>query len=47
MPARFMRGTPIPNKQEGLLDYAWCTREEVRDRVAEGYYKAIESILSR
>lgn len=46
MPARYLRGEPVPNKQEGLVDYAWCTKEEVKERVSEGYYKAIERALA-
>lgn len=47
MPARVMRGTPVPNQGEGLVDYAWCTREEVQEKVAnEAYFKSVQAALS-
>lgn len=47
MPARVMRGTPVPNQEEGLVDYAWCTREEVQEKVAnEAYFKSVQAALS-
>lgn len=47
MPARVMRGTPVPNRNEGLIDYAWCTREEVHEKVQnDSYWTAIKSVLS-
>jgi isopentenyldiphosphate isomerase len=47
MPARILRGQPSPNKDEGLEDYAWCTMEEVKERVNnDEYYKSIERALS-
>lgn len=47
MPARILRGQPNPNKEEGLEDYAWCTKEELKEKVGNGeYYKSIERALS-
>ncbi|KAK9895626.1 hypothetical protein P389DRAFT_144820 [Cystobasidium minutum MCA 4210] len=47
MPARIMRGTPRPNKEEGLEDYAWCTREEVHEKIQnEAYWNAVRPVLS-
>ena len=47
MPARVMRGTPVPNQEEGLVDYAWCTREEVQEKVAnEAYFASVQAALS-
>lgn len=47
MPARILRGEPVPNKAEGLVDYAWCTKEEVREKVNnEEYFKSVERALS-
>jgi len=49
MPARVLRGTPEPNKSEGLEDYAWCTREEIQEKVGgdtSDLWKAVEGALS-
>lgn len=29
-----------------LVDYAWVTKEEMKDYVSQEYYKAVEPILS-
>jgi hypothetical protein len=47
MPARVMRGKAEPNKEEGLVDYAWCTREEVQEKIQdEGFWSAVKPVLS-
>lgn len=49
MPARVLRGTPQPNKAEGLQDYAWCTREEIMEKVGgeeSDLWKAVKDVLS-
>lgn len=46
MPARYMRGNAEPNKEEGLVDFAWCTREEMQERVDAAYFAAVEPALS-
>lgn len=47
MPARILRGQPEPNKEEGLTDFAWCTKEEVKEKVGnEEYYRSVERALS-
>lgn len=43
---RVLRGQAKPNKEEGLVDYAWLTKEEVKDSVTKSYWAAVEPILS-
>lgn len=46
MPARVMRGTPQPNKQESLVDYAWCTKEEIQEKISADLYTSVAKVLS-
>ncbi|GAA6064629.1 hypothetical protein JCM10212_000598 [Sporobolomyces blumeae] len=46
MPMRVVRGQAVPNQKEGLVDYAWLTKEEVKDKVSKEYWDAVEPILS-
>lgn len=50
MPARVLRGSPKPNKEEGLKDYAWLTREEIMEKVGgadSDLWKAVRDVLSQ
>ena len=46
LPMRVIRGQAQPNKAEGLVDFAWLTKEEVKETVSEDYWTAVEPILS-
>jgi large subunit ribosomal protein L46 len=46
MPVRAIRGSIKLNKEEGLVDYAWLTKEEIKDVVGEDYWEAVEPALS-
>ncbi|KAK4701876.1 large subunit ribosomal protein L46, partial [Phenoliferia sp. Uapishka_3] len=46
LPMRVIRGQAVPNKKEGLVDFAWLTKEEVKEKVSEDYWSAVEPILS-
>ncbi|GAA5937814.1 hypothetical protein JCM1841_004066 [Sporobolomyces salmonicolor] len=46
MPMRVVRGQAVPNQKEGLVDYAWLTKEEVKDKVSPEYWAAVEPMLS-
>ncbi|GAA5868010.1 hypothetical protein JCM3774_001566 [Rhodotorula dairenensis] len=46
MPMRMIRGQAVPNEKEGIVDFAWLTKEEVKDKVSEEYWQAVEPILS-
>lgn len=43
---RVIRGQAKPNKKEGLVDFAWLTKEEVREKVTPEYWQAVEPMLS-
>lgn len=51
--AKRVRRSSLPCKvtfrdaaQEGLLEYAWLTREEVQERVEGDLWRAVEGVLS-
>ncbi|SCV72220.1 BQ2448_4914 [Microbotryum intermedium] len=46
LPMRIIRGQAEPNKKEGLVDFAWLTKEEIREKVSTGYWEAVEPMLS-
>ncbi|GAA6021485.1 hypothetical protein JCM8202_006391 [Rhodotorula sphaerocarpa] len=46
MPMRMIRGQAVPNQKEGIVDFAWLTKEEVKDKVSSEYWQAVEPILS-
>ncbi|BGP20988.1 hypothetical protein JCM10213_000184 [Rhodosporidiobolus nylandii] len=46
LPARIVRGQVVPNKKEGIVDFAWLTKEEVRDKVDQKYWESVEGMLS-
>ncbi|SGY20589.1 BQ5605_C016g08101 [Microbotryum silenes-dioicae] len=46
LPMRIVRGQAVPNKKEGLVDFAWLTKEEIREKVSQGYWEAVEPMLS-
>jgi len=46
MPMRVVRGQAVPNQKEGLIDYAWLTKEEIKEKVSEDYWTAVEAMLS-
>ncbi|POY72819.1 NUDIX hydrolase [Rhodotorula taiwanensis] len=46
MPMRMIRGQAVPNQKEGIVDFAWLTKEEVKDKVSAEYWQAVEPILS-
>ncbi|GAA5844112.1 hypothetical protein JCM5353_001092 [Sporobolomyces roseus] len=46
MPMRVVRGQAVPNQKEGLVDYAWLTKEEIKEKVSEDYWNAVEPMLS-
>ncbi|KAL7337272.1 NUDIX hydrolase domain-like protein, partial [Rhodotorula toruloides] len=46
MPMRIIRGQVEPNKQEGIVDFAWLTKEEVKEKVSPEYWEAVEPMLS-
>lgn len=46
MPMRMIRGQAVPNQKEGIVDFAWLTKEEIKDKVSEEYWQAVEPILS-
>jgi large subunit ribosomal protein L46 len=46
MPMRVVRGQAVPNQKEGLIDFAWLTKEEIKEKVSEDYWKAVEPMLS-
>ncbi|KAL8290452.1 hypothetical protein RQP46_002710 [Phenoliferia psychrophenolica] len=46
LPMRVIRGQAQPNKAEGLVDFAWLTKEEVKEAVSEDYWASVEPILS-
>jgi large subunit ribosomal protein L46 len=43
---RILRGQVEPNKQEGIVDFAWLTKEEVKEKVSPEYWAAVEPMLS-
>lgn len=43
---RVIRGQARPNKKEGLVDFAWLTKEEIKDKVTKDYWEAVEPMLS-
>jgi len=43
---RVVRGQAVPNQKEGLIDYAWLTKEEIKEKVSEDYWIAVEPMLS-
>lgn len=46
LPMRMIRGQAKPNQKEGLVDYAWLTKEEIKDKVSSEYWTAVEPMLS-
>lgn len=46
LPMRIIRGQAVPNKGEGLVDFAWLTKEEVQEKVSSEYWDAVEPMLS-
>ncbi|GAA6001954.1 mitochondrial 54S ribosomal protein mL46 MRPL17 [Rhodotorula paludigena] len=46
MPMRVIRGQAVPSQKEGIVDFAWLTKEEVQKRVSPDYWQAIEPMLS-
>jgi len=46
MPMRIVRGQPVPNAKDGIVDYAWLTKEEVKDKVSTEYWDAVAPALS-
>ncbi|KPV72839.1 uncharacterized protein RHOBADRAFT_55515 [Rhodotorula graminis WP1] len=46
MPMRIVRGQPVPNAKEGIVDFAWLTKEEVKDKVSTEYWDAVAPALS-
>ncbi|GAA5988574.1 hypothetical protein JCM10908_003626 [Rhodotorula pacifica] len=46
MPMRMIRGQAVPNQKEGIVDFAWLTKEEIKDKVSSEYWQAVEPILS-
>lgn len=46
MPMRMIRGQAVPNAKEGIVDFAWLTKEEVKDKVASEYWDAVAPALS-
>ncbi|GAA5978558.1 hypothetical protein JCM5350_003140 [Sporobolomyces pararoseus] len=46
MPMRVVRGQAVPNQKEGLIDFAWLTKEEIKEKVDEKYWQAVEPMLS-
>ncbi|GAA5898057.1 mitochondrial 54S ribosomal protein mL46 MRPL17 [Sporobolomyces salmoneus] len=46
MPMRVVRGQAVPNQKEGLIDFAWLTKEEIKEKVDEKYWQAVEPLLS-
>lgn len=46
LPMRIIRGSPVPTPSSSLADYAWCTKEEVAQKVDEKYYAAVKDMLS-
>lgn len=46
MPMRMIRGQAVPNQKEGIVDFAWLTKEEIKDKVSDEYWQAVEPILS-
>ncbi|GAA5838115.1 hypothetical protein JCM11251_004711 [Rhodosporidiobolus azoricus] len=46
MPMRMIRGQCVPNQKEGIVDFAWLTKEEVKDKVDAAYWKEVEPLLS-
>jgi len=46
MPMRIVRGQPVPNAKDGIVDYAWLTKEEVKDKVSSAYWDAVAPALS-
>ncbi|KAK4054445.1 glycosylphosphatidylinositol anchor biosynthesis [Microbotryomycetes sp. JL201] len=46
LPMRVIRGQTKPNKNEGLVDFAWLTKEEIKEKVSPEYWDAIEPMLS-
>lgn len=46
---RIIRGQVVPNNAEGLVDFAWLTKEEVHERVGgdeNSYWTAVKHMLS-
>ncbi|GAA6030717.1 hypothetical protein JCM8097_006286 [Rhodosporidiobolus ruineniae] len=46
MPMRMIRGQAVPNQKEGIVDFAWLTKEEVKDKVDPKYWSEVEPLLS-
>ncbi|GAA5935813.1 mitochondrial 54S ribosomal protein mL46 MRPL17 [Sporobolomyces koalae] len=46
MPMRVVRGQAVPNQKEGLVDFAWLTKEEIKEKVDASYWEAVEPMLS-
>ncbi|GAA5858029.1 hypothetical protein JCM8547_006670 [Rhodosporidiobolus lusitaniae] len=46
MPMRIIRGQCVSNQKEGIVDFAWLTKEEVKDKVDPKYWDEVEGILS-
>ncbi|GAA6024791.1 hypothetical protein JCM10207_005587 [Rhodosporidiobolus poonsookiae] len=46
MPLRILRGQAVPNKKEGIVDFAWLTKEEVRERVDPKYWAEVEGLMT-
>ena len=43
---RIIRGQAKPNEEEGLVDFAWLTKEEIKGKVSKDYWTAVEPMLS-
>ncbi|GAA5889789.1 hypothetical protein JCM6882_004324 [Rhodosporidiobolus microsporus] len=46
MPMRMIRGQAVPNQKEGIVDFAWLTKEEVKEKVDAAYWAEVEPLLS-
>jgi large subunit ribosomal protein L46 len=42
-----LRGQARPNEKEGIVDFAWLTKEEIEKRVDEQYWAAVRPMLGR
>ncbi|KAK4053914.1 glycosylphosphatidylinositol anchor biosynthesis [Microbotryomycetes sp. JL221] len=46
LPMRVIRGQAKPNAKEGLVDFAWLTKEEIKAKVSADYWEAVSPMLS-
>lgn len=46
MPAHILRGQAAPQKDAGVVEHAWLTKEEIQERVDPNYWAAVGGLLN-